>query len=560
MASLYRRATGRGSVNVGDGVFALWKHRALPGLAVYDRQIDLIGAAGSAGGGDKMQPIAGRNSSGEEYYVAHDEWLYRDARTLLKGLADGSISSRALLEAYVARIAERNPGINAVVAMDLESARRRADEADAARARGESWGPLHGLPVTIKDTYEVPGMPCTAGAPMYRDHRPARPAEAVRRLVAAGAIPFGKTNVPFMASDIQSYNKVHGVSRNPWNPELTPGGSSGGAAAALAAGFTALELGSDIGGSIRIPAHFCGVYGHKPTHGIISLNGHIPGPPGTVGEPDLAVAGPMARSAEDLELLLEVLAGPSPAMQPGWQLKLPPSRQKSLKKFRVLLWTDDPVAPIDSRLAAQYRALEQALRDAGVAVDKGSPLGMGMADFYPLYLGLLGGAMGNAQPRLQRNLLGLAAPVLRKVGGYIAAPRFFEEFLAGMGQSHADWQVKSERRHRLRRKILPVFEQYDVILMPPGLTTALPHQHSPEMPLRKIRIDGQERNYPDMFMWISLATLLGLPATSAPVGVTPDGLPVNIQIVGAPYEDRTTLRFAALLADVMGGFTRPAGW
>ena len=204
------------------------------------------------------------------------DWLYLDAKTLLARLKKGEITSRALLDAYYTQIDARNPLINAVIAQNRDAARLRADEADAATARGESWGPLHGLPLTLKDTYEVPGLPCTAGSPSLKSHMPKKAATAVQSLLDAGAIVLGKTNVPLFASDIQSYNKLHGTTHNPWNADLTPGGSSGGAAAALAAGFTPLELGSDIGGSIRTPAHFCGVYGHKSTQGIVPLRGHIP--------------------------------------------------------------------------------------------------------------------------------------------------------------------------------------------------------------------------------------------------------------------------------------------
>ncbi len=488
------------------------------------------------------------------------EWIYRNARQLMQGLQKGEISSRALLETYIARIEQFNPGINAVVAMDLAAARQRADEADAALAKGESWGPLHGLPITIKDTYEVPGLPCTAGAPSLRNHLPKKNAVAVQLLVDAGAIIVGKTNVPLFASDLQSYNKVYGTTHNPWNKALTPGGSSGGAAASLAAGFSALELGSDIGGSIRIPAHFCGVYGHKVTHGIISLRGHIPGPPGALGEPDLAVAGPMARTAEDLQLLLDVVAGPSPLMQPGWQLKLPAPKQKKLEDFRVLLWIDDPLCPIDRRMTALYQQLQTTLQDNGVNVTLGSPLGMGLDDFYPLYMNLMGSIMGASRKKLERRVMGLAAPLLQKIGERFDLPKRFEHFMVGAAQSHVDWLREDEKRRRLREKFLRVFEQYDVILMPPAMTTALPHQHQPEMPMRKITVNGQKRNYADMLMWISPATLLGLPATSAPLGVTGDGVPVNLQIVGAPFQDRTTIKFAALLAKVMGGFVPPPGY
>lgn len=490
----------------------------------------------------------------------NSEWLYLSAKQQLQGLKKGEISSRELLETCIKRIQEKNPAINAVVATDFEAARKRADEADQATAKGESWGPLHGLPVTIKDTYEVPGMPCTAGASPLRDHRPKKAAVAIQHMLDAGAIMMGKTNVPVFASDLQSFNKVYGTTNNPWNPACTPGGSSGGAAAALAAGFTALELGSDIGGSIRIPAHFCGVYGHKITHGIVSLRGHIPGPPGNLGEPDLAVAGPMARTADDLQLLLDVVAGPSPLQQPGWQLKLPSVTQKKIEDFRVLLWMDDPLCPIDHQMASLYLQLKSALGTAGVKVDAGSPLGMALDDFYPLYLNLMGSIMGASQKKLGRRVMGLAAPVWQRIGEYFHLPKHFEQFLEGAAQSHVDWLRMDERRRRIRQKFLAVFDQYDVILMPPAATTALQHQHQPELPLRKIWINGERRNYADMLMWISPATLMGLPSTSAPIGKTTLGMPVNVQIMGAPFQDKTTIRFASLMAKVMGGFTSPPGY
>lgn len=488
------------------------------------------------------------------------EWLYLSAKQLTRALVQGEISSRALLEAYIERVQQKNAALNAVVAMDLDAARKRADAADQAVANGENWGPLHGLPMTIKDTYEVPGMPCTMGSPQYRNHMPKMAATAAQHLLDAGAIIYAKTNVPLFASDLQSYNKVYGTTHNPWNVAFTPGGSSGGAAAALASGFTAIELGSDVGGSIRIPAHFCGVYGHKVTHGTISMQGHMPGPPGTLGEPDLAVAGPMARTAEDLALLMDVVAGPSPLMQPGWELKLPEAKQESLTDFRVLMWMDDPLCSIDNSMASLYETLKTRLKANGVNVTVGSPLNMVLDDFYPIYLNLLGSLMGSGQPKLVRQVMGVAAPLVQKIGKYLAAPPRFEHIMEGVAQSHADWMVRSQKRLRIREKFLSVFEQFDVILMPAAATTALKHQHQPEMPMRKITINGQKRSYTEMFMWISPATLMGLPATSAPIGVTPAGFPVNLQIMGAPFMDKTTIKFAELLASVMGGFAPPPGY
>ncbi len=482
---------------------------------------------------------------------------YPNASQLLKALADGSITSRALLEGYLARIAEKNPALNAVIALDIDAARLRADEADAARARGESWGVLHGLPMTIKDTYEVPGMVCAAGAPKYSQHVPTQPAYAVQRLLDAGAILFGKTNVPYLAADVQSYNKVYGTSNNPWNIALTPGGSSGGAAAALAAGFTPLELGSDIGGSIRIPAHFCGVYGHKPTYGIISLRGHIPGPRGTLAEPALAVAGPMARTAADLALMLDVVAGTPPDMQPGWQLKLPAARHKSLNKYRVLFWVDDAECLIDAEMRAVYDQLQQTLIAAGVEVVVGAPQQIKLGALYAIYARQLSSAMLGAVPKAVRVMMGWAAPSLAKFGKYLKAPQHVDQFSAGAGLSHLDWLVSHERGLHLREKFMSTFKDFDVILAPPTLTTAFAHDHSAAFGLRKVRVNGKARNYLDLFMWISPATLLGLPATSAPVGVTAGGAPVNIQIIGAPFEDKTTIKFAELMAKVIGGFVKP---
>ncbi len=482
---------------------------------------------------------------------------YRSASHLLAGLARGDLSSRDLLEGSVARITRYNPTLNAVVAQDLERARQAADLADAQVRRGEPLGALHGLPLTIKDTYEVPGIPCTAGVPKLRAHRPTRPAVAVSRLQEAGAIVFAKTNVPFKASDIQSYNAIYGTTRNPWNPALTPGGSSGGAAASLAAGFTPLELGSDIGGSIRIPAHFCGVYGHKSSYGIISTRGHITGLPGQLVESPLSVAGPMARYANDLQLMLDVLATAGPAMQPGWQQNLPAPRHETLQKFRVLLWIDDSSCPIDSRMTAVYADLAASLKAAGVDVVKSSPSGVSLDELFACYAMQLSANKMAGAPLAVRRFMGLSAPLLQGMCKYLDLPRHADKFYRGAAMSYAEWLVVYEAGLQLREAFVRNFERFDVILTPPTLTTAFPHDQSRFMSLRRISVDGHHRPYTDMFMWIAPATLIGLPATSAPVGITSDGLPVNVQIIGAPYEDKTTIRFAELLAEITGGFLVP---
>ncbi|MEJ2448714.1 MAG: amidase family protein, partial [Anaerolineales bacterium] len=206
----------------------------------------------------------------------------KSATELASEIRSGEITSLDLLNLYLNRIERYNNEINAVVALDIAAARARAAEADKALAQGKIWGPLHGLPMTVKDVFEVVGMPATSGDPTLKDYIPTRNAIAVQRLIDAGAIIFGKTNVPFHALDIQTYNEIYGTTNNPWDLSRTPGGSSGGSAAALAAGFTSLELGSDIGGSLRNPAHYTGVFGHKPTFGVVPRYGHIPPMPGRV--------------------------------------------------------------------------------------------------------------------------------------------------------------------------------------------------------------------------------------------------------------------------------------
>ena len=262
----------------------------------------------------------------------------QSATSLLAQLRERRIGSVELLELLFKRIERLNPRLNAVVALEMEQARAEARAADGAPANRR--GLLHGLPVTLKDAWEVAGMRSTCGLPELAHHRPDRDADAVALLRGAGAIPFGKTNVPSGAADGQSYNPVFGVTNNPWNVERTPGGSSGGAGAAVAAGFTPVELGSDIAGSIRIPAHFCGVFGHKASYGIVPMRGHIPPPPGSNAIVPLGVAGPIARSPADLELLIDVLAAPAEPDRAAWSIRIPPSRHERLADFRVGVLAD----------------------------------------------------------------------------------------------------------------------------------------------------------------------------------------------------------------------------
>ena len=483
------------------------------------------------------------------------EFCLEPAYGLIDLLRNRKVSALELLEQHGARLARLNPALNAVVATNLDAARERARAADAALARGESWGPLHGLPMTIKDSLEVVGMPTVCGAPALKDYRPRQNAPAVQRLIDAGAIVFGKTNVPLYAGDVQTFNKVYGTTRNPWNPGRTPGGSSGGAAAALAAGLTPLELGSDIGGSIRTPAHFCGVYGHKPSSGVVPTRGHIPGPPGTVSEADLSVVGPLARSAEDLELALLVVAGPVAPAASGWRIELPRARRATLREYRIIAWLDDPACPVDAGVRAVLEAALEKLRAHGCRVSVGAPQGFALEEIYELYFALLGAVFSG----------GLPDKVYRRaqMAGWLAAllgrdqANTLPGFLRRATLSHRAWLKLHEKRERLRLKFEALFADCDVLLMPVTRTTAPPHTQDGEVYSRRLAVNGTLEPYATQFNWIAPATVAGLPATSAPVGRAADGLPVGLQIVGAHLQDRTTIDFARQLAALTGGFVPP---
>jgi amidase len=484
-----------------------------------------------------------------------DEIAFETAVRLAAAIRTKRIGSRELLEHYVQRVERLNPRINAVVTVELDRARRRADAADAALARGEVWGPLHGVPMTIKDSFETAGLRTTAGAKELAQHVPADDATAVRRLIGAGAVVFGKTNLPVYAMDVQSYNPVFGTTNNPWDVARSPGGSSGGAAAALAAGLTGLELGSDIGGSIRNPAHFCGVYGHKPSFGLVPCRGHIPGPPGTLSEADIAVAGPLGRGADDLVLGMDVLAGPDAAQAVAWRLELPPPRATTLRGFRVAVWADDPACPVDDTVQVRLRATADALQRAGASVDEMARPSLSFADAYRVYLQLLWAATSPGVPRdVYETLLGMSTQLPADADD---ANANFARFVT---QRHRDWLPAHEKRQRLRRAWAEFFRDFDVLLCPITPTAAIVHDQSQPYMNRTITVNGQPRPYLDQIAWAGLTGMVYLPATVAPVGRTAGGLPVGVQIVGPYLEDRTTIEFARCLVEVIGGFEVPPGF
>jgi amidase len=447
----------------------------------------------------------------------------RPAHVLSEAIRRRDVSSRELLEHYLDRVERLNPPLNAVVTLDPDGGRQAADAADAALARGDVDGPLHGVPMTIKDTFETAGMRTTCGLAAW-DCVPDRDAAAVRLLRDAGAVIFGKTNTPTMAGDWQTFNAVFGTSNNPWDTTRTTGGSSGGSAAALAAGMTALELGSDIAGSIRVPSNWCGVCGHKSSWGIVPQRGHLPPKPGSLAGTDLAVMGPMARDVEDLELALGILARPEGHQAVGWRLELPAPRAETLSELRFAVWFDDPAYPIEDEIRNALESAVAAMQQAGARIVDAQP------------------------PVALPEMVGLHLELILPIHGGDAATLL-----------HREWLSANERREQLRARMADFFRDVDALLMPVAVVPAIPHDHSEPFAGRKIQSSGGSRPYMDMFGWVALATVAYLPATVVPVGRTPTGLPVGVQIVGPYLEDRTTLAVARHIEHLLGGFVAPPG-
>jgi amidase len=472
------------------------------------------------------------------------------ASEAIAALRGGVISSRELTERVFTRIRRHNSKINAFVTLLEAQALEQARQADEQRARGQAQGALHGLPVVVKDSLEIAGVRTTSGSRTLATHVPKRDATVVARLKEAGAIVIGKTNLPEFASDWQSYNDVAGTTNNPWDLTRTPGGSTGGGAAALAAGLGFLEIGSDIAGSIRVPSHFCGVYGHKPTHGIVPLHGHIPPPPGVApGLQTLPVIGPMARSAADLLLELNVLAGPSGDDAVAYRWTLPKPRRSRLRDYRIGVVLDDPFCPVDAEVAKVLAEAIAALRKAGVQVTEGWPQGFNPRESLENYWFLLGAETdsGAPAPRFDQ---------MRKA----VENGLREPFVLGATSLVRDWAPQNGLRLRARAIWREYFRSFDAFLSPVAFVAAFPHDHRPDVAARKIATAAGERGYGDMASWIMPATLTGCPATAVPVGRTASGLPVALQVMGPYLEDATPIDIAMKMADVIGGFVPPSGF
>jgi amidase len=479
--------------------------------------------------------------------------VFESSGALIKALADGHVSSAELVDAAIARIELLDSDINAVVVRDFERARAAAKLADEARARGARH-PLLGIPITVKEAFNVVGLSTTWGNPANKGWEPKADALAVARLRAAGAVILGKTNVPFMLRDVQTYNDLYGVTSNPWNLSLTPGGSSGGSAAALAAGYVSLELGTDQGGSLRFPAHFCGVYSHKPSLDVVPMRGALSRYDGPfVGAPEKGlwpVAGPMARSAADLQLALGVVAGPDEMAKGAPVLQLRPTRHERLKDFRVLMLGTPTGLPVGEAVRTAMNRLAARLTRSGCRlVDARTP---SLAETIRTYIKLDYSGLGQVTPKSELSALAERANALSVTDDSLRALRLRSLVLDAAGQARA-----SEDALRLIAEWRALFEAVDVVIAPVAPIPAFKHDHEPDRWKRTLTVDDAVIDYADLGLWTTVASLAGLPATVAPIGLSRDRLPVGVQIVGPFLGDRSTLRFAQLIEREYGGFIPP---
>ncbi|MGF6885573.1 amidase [Nocardia sp. GAS34] len=473
-------------------------------------------------------------------------------RDQVAALRAKTISATELLELSIARIEKYDDKVNAVVVRDFDRARAAAHLADAALARGED-APLLGVPVAVKESFNVAGLPTTWGIPDAEGWQPAEDAALVARVKAAGGVVVGKTNVPLTLRDWQSYNDIYGTTRNPWDLTRSPGGSSGGSSAALAAGYVSLALGSDVGGSLRIPAHFCGIFAHKPSRTLLPGRGNTPPRTPTLPAPqDLPVVGPMTRSAADLTMATLLLAGPDDVEAVAYRLALRPPRGNKLGDFRILIIDSHPLMPTSAVIRDGIDRVARGLETAGAKVARHSELLPDLTLTAKTYLTLLMSQYGADSTPADR--------------ARWAATEFSSDLdtldavtTRAFVASHADWIRADRVRIGLADEWRRLFGEFDVVLCPITPTPAFPHDHS-DLATRTIEIDGVAHPYRHHLVWPSIATLLGLPATAAPIGRSPEGLPFGMQIIGPYLEDHTTLRFAELIEQEFGGFTPPPGF
>ena len=479
-----------------------------------------------------------------------DKLHYKSATEIAALIASKKVSAVEVFEHFLKRIETHNPKLNAIIWMDAERGRKRAREADAALARGESWGPLHGVPMTIKESYQIAGSPTTWGLPEYKDNVTETSALAVERLEKAGVNLFAKSNVPVLLADWQSYNPIYGSTSNPWNTGLTPGGSSGGSAAALAAGLTGIEAGSDIGASIRNPAHYCGVFGLKPTYGIIPLRRHSL--PGNFAPGDISCVGPLTRGAADLDVMLDVMSGADEIEENCWKLELPKAAATSLKGLRVAVKLRDPNCEIDSEYADVLQGLVDKLAKAGATVKEIEPA-IDTKRLHDIYVLLLRSATSARTP--DADIAGWTAAL--KEGN---SDHYLKLMVEGVQLTHRAWLPLNNERHKLRFAFDAFFKDWDVLICPAASSAAWPHDQKGERWRRQIQINGHPQPTTSQLFWAGYSGVVYLPSTIGPAGLTKSGLPVGYQAIARHGYDKTAIAFSRFVEREIGGFVPPPGY
>ncbi|MCA3556081.1 amidase [Aestuariivirga sp.] len=478
---------------------------------------------------------------------------FRSATGLARLLRSGKITASALLEDCLGQYEAHNKALNAVVVTDIPRAKRAAKAADRRLKAGKPMGPFDGVPMTAKESFDMKGLPSTWGDPRFKDNIASTDAVAMQRLEAAGAIVYGKTNVPLMLADWQSFNAIYGATNNPWDVTRSPGGSSGGSAVALATGMSALEIGSDIGASIRNPAHYCGVYGHKPTYGVVPYQGHLL--PGVVQPGDITVAGPLARSARDLAAMLKLLAGPAGPEARGYALMLPQARQKSLKEFRVAVMVTDEQSEVDLPVQDLLGKLTRFLGKRVKKLSATARPAFTTKEAMDVYIALLRSATSRRQSDAE-----FAANSAKVAASDPRDDSYLTRMLRAYVLPHRDWLKYNERRHQMRLLWEQFFDDWDVMICPAAASAAFPHDHEGERHERKITVNGKPVPTTDQLFWAGYSGCFLLPSTVAPMGLTPEGLPAGVQIITRCYGDLTSIHFAELLEKEYTGFVPPPGY
>ncbi len=461
---------------------------------------------------------------------------YSSAGAMLAALRDREISAAELTELHIARIEAHDGEINAIPVRTFDRARAEAEAADARLAAGES-APLLGLPMTLKESTQTGGLPQSAGIPDFKDYAPQHDGLLAGAVFDAGAGLLGKTNIPVALGDWQADSPVYGRTNNPWDLTRTPGGSTGGGGAALATGMTPLEVGSDIGGSIRVPAAYCGVFGHRPSETAIPRSGafplaDLPNPAFFMG-----VQGPLARTAADLTLLFDVLRGPDIGDEIGWQQALPPARHDKLGDFRVAVIDSVIGARASSQMQARLDELASLLSREGATVQAAAPA-IDMQAYFDDYASLLQTMITQAMPRDEREA---RAAELEASGDPANAAQ-----ARGLVIDAHDYLALIRRREEARLAWREFFSDWDVVIAPMTLDSAFPHQ-TEAFDERTLTVDNQTVPYFSNILFPMLAIFTGLPSTAFPAGRDSQGLPLGLQAIGPSLEDYTPLKFAELV-------------